>query len=151
MNAGDLAKRTAGYFAVGLHGLLRSWVQEDLSILLYHRVTDVKPGVPPPGFSVTPDQFYEQLHGLQKRGFTFLALTRAIQLAETGKPWPRKPLVVTLDDGFENVYLHAWPLLRRLGIPATIFVNTAFLNSNEPFPFDSWGHQYGNDVPAETY
>ena len=51
---------------------------------------------------------------------------------------PPKTFVVTFDDGFENVYQHAWPILRGLGIPATIFLATQYLDAPEPFPFDDW-------------
>ncbi len=44
---------------------------------------------------------------------------------------------VTFDDGFETVYRHAWPVLQELRIPATVFLNTAYLDSPEPFPFDT--------------
>lgn len=58
---------------------------------------------------------------------------------------------MTFDDAYGNIYTQAWPVLRQLGIPATIFLATAYLDSDEPFPFDPWGVAYRDRVPAETY
>ena len=41
---------------------------------------------------------------------------------------------VTFDDGFENNYLHAWPVLRELNVPATIFVATKYLDTDAAVP-----------------
>ena len=45
---------------------------------------------------------------------------------------------ITFDDGFENNYVNAWPVLKELNLPATIFVATKYLDSDVPFPFDDW-------------
>jgi peptidoglycan/xylan/chitin deacetylase (PgdA/CDA1 family) len=59
--------------------------------------------------------------------------------------------VVTFDDGYQNVFTQAWPVLRDLRVPATIFVNTAFLDSAAPFPFDKWGLTHRHDAPPDAY
>src|SRR5262249_22812756 len=43
---------------------------------------------------------------------------------------------VTFDDGYSDVYHHAYPLLKRKGIPATFFVVTGLIDSNRPQIFD---------------
>ena len=40
---------------------------------------------------------------------------------------------MTFDDAYENVYTHAWPML-GLAAPATVFVATAYLDGDGPFP-----------------
>ena len=51
---------------------------------------------------------------------------------------PPQTFVVTFDDGYANVYHYAWPILRELQIPATIFLPTGFIDGTAPFPFDDW-------------
>jgi len=43
---------------------------------------------------------------------------------ETGKPFARPVAAVTFDDGYRDVYLNAFPILKRKGIPAAVFVVT---------------------------
>ena len=51
---------------------------------------------------------------------------------------PSNVFAITFDDGFENNYVNAWPVLKELNLQATIFVATQFLDSDVPFPFDDW-------------
>jgi peptidoglycan/xylan/chitin deacetylase (PgdA/CDA1 family) len=117
-------------------------------ILMYHRVAEPTPGVPVPTWNVSPRQFEAQLAGLLRRGFEAWPLRRALEHHRAGKPISRRAFVVTFDDGYENNFLHAFPILKRLHVPATIFLATAYLDSDEPFPSDDW-HAAGSDkVPA---
>jgi peptidoglycan/xylan/chitin deacetylase (PgdA/CDA1 family) len=55
--------------------------------------------------------------------------------------------VVTFDDGYENNYLSALPVLEELQVPATVFLATAFLDHHGPFPFDDWSAAGSKRVP----
>ena len=107
-------------------------------ILMYHRVTDVIAGVAKPTWNVPPKQFEKQLAGLLRRGFQPWPLRKVLDYHRVLRPIPRPVFVVTLDDGFESVYRHAFPVLQKLRVPATIFLATAYLDSDEPFPSDDW-------------
>jgi peptidoglycan/xylan/chitin deacetylase (PgdA/CDA1 family) len=147
----DLGKRMAGEASAGLNNLLGSRATLPLGILVYHRIAPVLRSVPRPSMNVPPRRFYEQLAGLLQRGFRFWPLCRALEHHERALDIPPRTVVVTFDDGFENVYSRAWRILRELDIPATVFVCTAFLDSSEPFPFDTWGLAYRQSVPPECY
>lgn len=147
----NLGMRAAGRLAVILNGMLGSVAAGRLGILMYHRVASHVVGLPAPLHNVEPKRFAEQLHGLQERGFRFISLTQALVAAKQGETLPPKSIVVTFDDGFGSVYTKAWPVLAQLKIPATIFVNTAYLDQNEPFPFDAWGVAYDDEAPLESY
>ncbi len=118
------------------------WQSDRLSqafgILMYHRVAHETPGVEPPTWNVTPERFRQQLVGLLDRGYQAWPLRKALDYHRHGRAIPRRTFVVTFDDGYANNYLHAWPILRELQVPATIFLATAYLDSTEPFPFDDW-------------
>jgi peptidoglycan/xylan/chitin deacetylase (PgdA/CDA1 family) len=109
------------------------------------------PGFAPPFYNVEPKRFSEQLTGLLERQFQFWPLSRVLAAAQRGEPLPPRVVVLTFDDAYGNVYTQAWPILKRLGLPATVFMATAYLDSNEPFPFDPWGLAHRGRVPAETY
>lgn len=107
-----------------LSKLLRIEGKQRLSILIYHRV------LPEADFmrsaTTTVDQFEWQMALLAKH-FNPLSLSEAVSLMDYGELPPRA-VCVTFDDGYADNETVALPVLTRLGIPATIFVATGFLN-----------------------
>jgi peptidoglycan/xylan/chitin deacetylase (PgdA/CDA1 family) len=124
---------------------------DQFAIFVYHRVAPITTNCAPPTFNVPPQLFRSQLEGLLEQGFKFLALSEVLRRRSNNQSLPPRTAVVTFDDGYECVYEEAWPILREFDIPATIFINTAFLGQQEPFPFDTWGLAHRNLVPAASY
>src|SRR5262249_44469589 len=75
-------------------------------------------------------------------------LARVLEHQRAARPVPSRVFVVTFDDGHESVYRGAWPVLRSLRVPATVFLATAYLDRDEPFPFDDWTARGARGVPA---
>ncbi len=111
---------------------------DGFGVITYHRVAPPPRRLPAAPLNVTPTRFRQQLAGLLERGYLPHRLTELIERQRRGAAIPRKAFAVVFDDGFENVYRHAFPVLQELQIPATIFMPTAYLDSPEPFPFDDW-------------
>lgn len=107
-------------------------------ILTYHRIANPPPNRPRPTWNVTPVRFEQQLKGLLRRGWQAWPLRQVLHYVERELPIPRKTFVVTFDDGYVNVLRHAFPVLSRLHVPATLFLATAYLDSPHPFPSDDW-------------
>ncbi len=147
----DWGMRVAGRAGVGLDWFLGSRAGNALGIVTYHRVAPITRSVPRPSHNVTPRRFRQQLSGLLNRGFTVWPLSRILKYRSQGTAIPPRTLVVTFDDGFQTVYTHAWPVLRELHIPATLFLTTAYLDCRHPFWFDLWGRSYADRVPPEAY
>lgn len=147
----DIGMRLAGRAGVGLNRLLGSRAAGSLGILTYHRIAAEVPGLPRPTHNVAPRRFREQLLGLRERGFRVWPLDRILAWRARGMPIPPRTIVVTFDDGFQTVYTTAWPILQELQIPATLFLTTAFLDSEAPFWFDDWGRRHRDRLPPETY
>jgi peptidoglycan/xylan/chitin deacetylase (PgdA/CDA1 family) len=111
---------------------------EGFVILMYHRVADEVPGVEAPTMNVTPERLRSQLSGLLAMGYECWSLDRLVEARRAGVAIPSNVFAITFDDGFENNYVNAWPVLKELNLPATIFVATQYLDSEVPFPFDDW-------------
>jgi peptidoglycan/xylan/chitin deacetylase (PgdA/CDA1 family) len=118
---------------------------------MYHRVVEPPRGAAAPTWNVAPSQFRKQLAGLLRRGYTPWPLRRVIETKAQGQTIPNRVFVVTFDDGQASVYHYAWPILRELGIPATLFLSTAYLDSPDPFPFEDWVAAGSDQVPADTW
>ena len=67
------------------------------------------------------------------------------------QPVPPKTFVVTFDDGYDSVYRNAWPILKELSVPATVFLVTGWLDAERPFYSDDWVAAGSADVPATAW
>lgn len=120
-------------------------------ILMYHRVAPRISGVAKPTWNVTPEHLRRQLEGLLSRGYRAWSLRRALASRQAGEPIPAKTFVVTFDDGYDSVYRYAWPILKALSVPATVFVVTSWLDADYPLECDTWTAAGSDDVPAATW
>jgi peptidoglycan/xylan/chitin deacetylase (PgdA/CDA1 family) len=91
-------------------------------ILMYHSVGDNNEF-----FTVKPRDFEKQMAHISKNGFNVISLTELVGLISSKKNISRKTVAVTFDDGYEDNYLNALPILKKYRIPATIFVSTALI------------------------
>ena len=123
----------------------------NFAILMYHRVTETYPGKATPTYNVTPRHFRAQLAGLLSRGYEPWPLARLLVATRERLPIPKHVFAVTFDDGYENNLLNALPILRDLGIPATVFLTTGFLGSRNAFPSDVWSLAGSPEVPPTSW
>lgn len=97
------------------------------AILAYHRVLpglEVDRALVQPGMYVESRVFELQMRFL-RAAFEVVSLGRLFELWSGGGLDPlRRYCVVTFDDGWRDNYLYAFPILRRLHLPATIFLAT---------------------------
>jgi len=149
----EFAMSMMGQLGTCLNATLGSRSNHALGIVTYHRIAHHVRDLPAPLHNVRPEIFREHLTGLLHRGFQFWPLRRVLDFHKRSESLPKQVIIITFDDGFESVYQHAWPVLKELNLPATVFLNTAYLDSKEPFPFDAWGVAYHQNayVPAEAY
>jgi len=101
-------------------------------ILLYHRVT--RPDRDPQLLCVSPENFAAQLEALGR-------MRRVIPLSELARDLRRghvKPgtAAITFDDGYADNIHEAAPILRRFGMPATVFATTAHAEDGLEFFWD---------------
>lgn len=89
-----------------------------IPVYMYHSINET-PLSADTALSVRPDDFEVQLQFYQESGYT--AIT-AEELPKADKV--KKPIVITLDDGYEDNYTNAYPLLKKYNMKATIFVVT---------------------------
>ena len=110
-----------------------------LVVLAYHRVCDlgIEDEFPydPELVSATPEDFSWQMEFV-RRHFRVITFARLIASLELGSPLPRRALIITFDDGHRDNHEHAFPVLRRLGLPATIFLSTGYIGGRDTFWFD---------------
>ncbi len=89
------------------------------AILMYHSVTPEREYY----FSVTPEEFEAQMDYLVKEGKKVIPLRTLVEKMKRNEQL-RGEIVLTFDDGYKDNYTSAFPILKRLGLPATIFITT---------------------------
>jgi len=92
-----------------------------IPVLMYHRVVNEAPKGSCHGIWITADQFEQQLRSLKRRGFQTMTFRDYGHVLQGLMPLSGKPIILTFDDGYEDNYTVAYPLLRSYGCTAVIF------------------------------
>ena len=92
----------------------------DVAILMYHSFTENEEEVS--GTTVLASEFEAQLQALREAGYTSVTYQQLIDFVTRGTDLPDKPVVITIDDGYQNNLDLAAPLLEEYGFTANIAV-----------------------------
>ncbi len=99
-------------------------------ILYYHRVNDDND----PFFPAISTRLFDRLMRFVSRHYKVVGLAEMLNRLESGAP--EQLMAITFDDGYRDNYQHAFPILQRYGLPASIFLNTGPIDSREPLWFE---------------
>jgi peptidoglycan/xylan/chitin deacetylase (PgdA/CDA1 family) len=107
-----------------------------LVILIYHRITkDIKSEVIENLAINHPLRNFKKEMAFLKKHFALISLDEAVKILKSGRKTDRPTVVITFDDGFEDNYRLAFPVLRKLEVPATIFLTAGLIGTNRlPWP-----------------
>jgi peptidoglycan/xylan/chitin deacetylase (PgdA/CDA1 family) len=103
--------------------------QPPIPILTYHRFD---PTVSHAGTVVTTPKFIHQMEWLQSHHIAVVPLQQAIDAIHGGKP-VGQAVVLTADDGWKSVYTDMFPVLRRLHLPVTLFLNPPMIGHGSAY------------------
>ena len=101
--------------ASGAVKAVRSFKRRNLRILMYHQ------------FSPDRKTLAEQCEHM-RRYYQPVSLTSISESLETGRPLPPNSIAITVDDGYRDFFLHAYPVFLEYQIPATVFLVSDFLD-----------------------
>ncbi len=96
---------------------------EKIKILAYHRI--VKDDIVHPqyrAFATNVDVFRNHLRMLDRNGFTTITLLDYHLFLKGELNLPKKPIIITFDDGYEDTHRVAFPVLREYSMKAVVFV-----------------------------
>lgn len=120
------------YTKVPAFGKLFNWccnaaLGNRLIILNYHSVVEDSPIIPD-WCTILKSQFEEQLHAI-KENFIVLPLIEGIERCKENR-LEGPSIAITFDDGYQNNFDFAFPLLQKMQVPSTIFLTTDFVDSS---------------------
>lgn len=90
-------------------------------IFCYHRLVDK---VRYPGTEIKPADFEAQMKALKDHGITVISMQDLLAWKRGEKSIPPRCAVISFDDGWKSQYEVAWPILKKLGYPVTLFIYT---------------------------
>ncbi len=119
-------------------------------VLAYHLVDDHYDNTP---LAVKVSHFEGQMKYLHDNGYHAITLDQLYKYVSTGSPLPQKPVVITFDDGYEDNYTNAFPILKKYNMKATVFMIADSIGAPRFLTADQLKEMnaYGFDVQSHTY
>ncbi|WP_037358230.1 polysaccharide deacetylase family protein [Selenomonas sp. oral taxon 892] len=106
-------------------GFIQIRTATGIPVLNYHQV-EPKDGNP---LTLWPEQFEAQMEYLAAEGYTTITIDEMMDALENGTSLPEKSVIITFDDGYADNYEYAYPILKKYGFKATIFLIYDFTNT----------------------
>ncbi len=149
-----VAKTTVGLL-ICIAGFYFFWLypRYTVPILTYHSF-DYAKGL----LSVSPENFERQMRYLKDEGFRVIPLDELVEGIKNKKKFAHNAVVITIDDGYENNFTYAYPILEKYGFPAVIFLitnnmgtNAGFLNWDEVKEMSKHNISFGGHTKNHVY
>lgn len=126
--------RKAKHFEVGQKP---EYKKDYIPILMYHDITGQ---VTNESAQVSVSQLKSQIKKLLEAGYTPINFSDYVSYKQGSKGLPKKPIIITFDDGYKSNYTNAYPVLKDLNAEATCFVTTSVIGkkttANEHFSWE---------------
>src|SRR4030088_2269833 len=122
-------------------------------IFCYHRLVDK---VRYPGTEILTPAFEAQMKALKDRGITVIGLQDYLAWRRGEKSIPPRCAVISFDDGWKSQYEVAWPILKKLGYPLTLFIYTegvrgGLLGGGEAITWEQLADMRDNGVDIQAH
>lgn len=96
-----------------------------LPIIAYHHINPTMDS----DMNVTPEAFRSHMQFLKNNGYTPITLSQWYEAAAKKTALPKKPVIITFDDGWRDQLTYAIPILNEFNFPATFFIYTSVVGS----------------------
>ena len=95
-------------------------------VVMYHRFGESAY----PSTNIKLEQFEGHLRELSKPEYSVLPIPEIVSRLKSGSPLPDRTVGISIDDAFLSVYQKAFPRLKKMGLPFTLFVATRPIDQN---------------------
>jgi peptidoglycan/xylan/chitin deacetylase (PgdA/CDA1 family) len=140
----NLQKNTNGIISImdrfrllDTYSLVKNNIRSQVAIIMYHRIGTNK-DIWSIDTTYTSD-FEKQMRYLKKT-YEIISFEKLTQAILEKKTLPKRAAIVTFDDGYKDNYTEAYPILKKYEIPATIFLTTGYIETDNLFWWDKIGY-----------
>jgi peptidoglycan/xylan/chitin deacetylase (PgdA/CDA1 family) len=117
----------------------------EVPVLMYHRIGEDGPAALAP-YRIAPADFEHQLRFLRRRGFRSVTPEEWDGAARRAGSMRGRPILLTFDDGYRDFAETAWPILKRNGFSAHVFIVTDKVGGCA-----DWDAAFGPPAPLMTW
>ncbi|MDH5424037.1 MAG: polysaccharide deacetylase family protein [Gammaproteobacteria bacterium] len=136
---GKMELAAALMYRTSILNLLRRFRSSDLKILAYHRIKDIGSEndyeFDAELISASVSDFEWQVEHV-KKFYNPTTFEEIVSDIENGRRVAKNSVIISFDDGFDDNYINAFPVLKKHGVPATFFIATDYIGTTNPFWFD---------------
>jgi peptidoglycan/xylan/chitin deacetylase (PgdA/CDA1 family) len=102
-----------------------------LPTLMYHHVQNMDEAQKKnqQNLTVSPEYFRKHMQYLKEKGYNVVSFAELISFFDNGIVIPKKSILITFDDGYDDFYLNALPILKEFGYKAAVFVPTGLIDN----------------------
>ncbi|MBU0544069.1 MAG: polysaccharide deacetylase family protein [Proteobacteria bacterium] len=117
-------------------------------VLTYHKFSESRRDKN----TVTASAFEDQMKLLKEKGYRVITLDQLFDFLDFKIQIPRKSVVITIDDGWRSAYDIAFPILKKHGYPATLFVYTGIITgSKRTLDWNLINEMANNDIDIQCH
>ncbi len=94
-------------------------------VMIYHSVRPhVSESSLQDAYDITPELLAQEIEFLKVNGYTCIRFSDLVAAMDGTTTLPAKPVILSFDDGWENQYVYAFPILKKYKVPGTFFIYT---------------------------
>ena len=98
---------------------------QTVPVISYHKFSRERADL----LTVKASAFEEQMRFLKENGYRVITMDLFFEFLNSRRPIPGKSVVITIDDNYYSTYEIAFPILKKYGYPATLFIYTDLITS----------------------
>ena len=108
-------------------------------VLAYHSINDKRTD----NLAVQTTEFEHQINYLVSKGYKSITLSQFGEIKNSGSSLSAKTVIITFDDGYRDNFTNAYPVLKRYGYTATIFLTVNLIGTQQMLLPELFIHKYG--------
>jgi peptidoglycan/xylan/chitin deacetylase (PgdA/CDA1 family) len=105
-----------------------------LLTVMFHGIT--RQGYTPPVWTQLPEKVFRRQIEFLCRYYQPVTMGQVVEAVIGGSSLPEQAVLITFDDGLRNNATVAWPILKKMGVPAAIFLTVDFIGTDRFFWVD---------------